>query len=121
MGDGEGRAWSYAIEGSADRPVVCLSGDIDLAAADELRRALMAAAAIAVRIEVDLSGVTFLDSCGIAALVASRNVAHDHQCELVVSRLSPQASRVLEITGLLRSLTARPSGDVPSGGFKAKP
>ena len=61
---------SYGIHGSAERQVVTLAGDIDLASAGSLRTVLVEVAQRASSVEVDLLMVRFLDSAGIGALVA---------------------------------------------------
>ena len=50
---------------------------------------------------VDLSGVTFMDSTGIAALVLLANDAEDGESRFVVRTPSPTVKRILEVTGLL--------------------
>ena len=59
-------------------PQLLLSGEIDIASADALRNA--GARAVdslgpSDRLDVDLSGVTFIDSSGLGALVSIRNAA----------------------------------------------
>lgn len=49
---------------------------------------------------VDLSQLTFIDSCGLGALHAARQMAIKNGGTLVVSRPSPMVHRVFEITGL---------------------
>lgn len=53
-----------------DRHLVALHGELDLAHADEIRRALVRAAGSTVK--VDLAGLTFIDAAGIGALLAAR-------------------------------------------------
>jgi len=52
-------------------------------------------------IEVDLAGVTFLDSAGIQGLLTCRRHAHEAGCRLRLSNPAPLVRRVVEITGLL--------------------
>ena len=50
---------------------------------------------------VDLSGLTFMDSAGMSALVMARNrILADGQGELVLSRQGGIIRRALEIVGL---------------------
>jgi anti-sigma B factor antagonist len=53
------------------------------------------------RIEIDLRGVTFLDSAGIRALLSCHNEARQRSCRLTLTDPHPMAYRVLEITELL--------------------
>ena len=82
--------------------VIAVSGDLDIATADQLFRdaneALRAAAPTT--LVLDLSGVAFLDSSGIGTLVELRNVAGDTGGDLVLRRPSDRTRRLLEITAL---------------------
>ena len=53
------------------------------------------------RIELDMHGVTFIDSVGISALVAAFQLAGVSGVKLVVTRPSRFAHRQLWVTGLL--------------------
>ena len=53
------------------------------------------------RIELDMHGVTFIDSVGISALVAAFQLASVSGVKLVVTRPSRFAHRQLWVTGLL--------------------
>jgi anti-sigma B factor antagonist len=52
-------------------------------------------------IEIDVHGVTFLDSAGIRTLVLSQADARQLGCHIRVTKPQPIVYRVLEITGLL--------------------
>ena len=52
-------------------------------------------------IEVDVAGVTFLDSAGIKGLLACHRRAHEAGCVFRLSKPTPLVRRVVEITGLL--------------------
>jgi anti-anti-sigma factor len=49
-----------------------VEGELDLSTAPELERSLLRAEAAATRVVIDLRPVEFIDSTGLAALVASR-------------------------------------------------
>jgi anti-sigma B factor antagonist len=79
-----------------------VSGELDLAAADELTEAGLAALTPAAgTLLIDLSGVTFIDSTSLGALVAIRNAAEPHHT-VVVQNAQPHVRRVFELTGLDR-------------------
>lgn len=82
--------------------VIAVTGDLDIATADQLFReaheALRAAATST--LVLDLAGVAFLDSSGIGTLVELRNVATDTGGELVLRDPSPRTRRLLQITAL---------------------
>jgi len=79
--------------------IVSLHGELDMASAPRLADALVEIAGSTV--VVDLSGLTFMDSTGISALVVARNrVLTEGQGELVVTRPAGMVRRALEIVGL---------------------
>jgi anti-anti-sigma factor len=96
---------SYAIHGCAERQIVTVAGDIDLASAGRLRTVLVEVARRAAGVEVDLLMVRFIDSAGIGALVAGRNAAHANGCTFRVRRASESARAILEASALLDGLT----------------
>lgn len=57
------------------RAVVALRGELDVADAASVAAALTAAAARASELIVDLAGLEFIDSSGLAALVLARKQA----------------------------------------------
>jgi anti-anti-sigma factor len=78
-------------------------GEIDVENAYEIKDAVAAqlAAGRPERIELDMHGVTFIDSVGISALVAAFQLASVSGVKLVVTRPSRFAHRQLWVTGLL--------------------
>ena len=96
-----------------DRPrpgsvTVMVAGEIDLTDHDELRTVLVEGAPPPVTsVVVDLTGVTFLGSSGIGALIAAWKELGERDIDLRVDRCSQIADRVLEIAGV-RSLLAAP-------------
>lgn len=79
--------------------IVALHGELDIASVDGLADALAGRAGSTV--VVDLSGLTFMDSTGIGALVVARNrVQSKGSGQLVVSRPSAIVREAMEIVGL---------------------
>ena len=91
---GEPFSASVSSAGNGARLIV-LSGEIDLAVVDELRLLLAADG----NVVVDLSAVTFIDSSGIAALLAAHRRQQTSGHSLWVQGAHGPVSRVLEITG----------------------
>jgi len=82
------------------RAVVALRGELDVADAASAAAAL---AAVAVRERVviaDLSGLEFIDSSGLAALVLARRQARQAGGDLLLAAPQDQVLRVLAVTGL---------------------
>ena len=84
----------HPVEGFTD---VNAAGEIDLVTAPELRGALEP---ITGRVVVHLDEVTYLDSSGIAVLVAQHHRLASDDGELVLRRPSPFVRKTLELTGL---------------------
>ena len=99
-------AWSIP-DAVADRAVLSFSGEIDYAVAARFREALidLAEAGVA-HLDLDLEGVTFLDSRGLSVLLAARQRALRQGGSLQVVATSPQVLRVLRLTGLHHLLLA---------------
>ena len=87
-----------SVEGS--RAAVKLSGECDLAAREECTAVLLAAVGAAQLVTVDLSGVTFLDSSGVHALVTAYRAAQERGGRLGVAGADGMVAHVLEITGV---------------------
>lgn len=95
---------SFAIEvedhDAADRKVR-VRGELDMSTAPELSAALISAGEGSNgMITLDLSGVTFLDSSAIGALIAAGQELNAGGHTLRIGPRSAIVSRVLEITGL---------------------
>jgi anti-sigma B factor antagonist len=81
-------------------PTLVITGEIDLACADELREQLRALTPSASRTGVvDLSGVTFLDSSGLGVLIAAKKHAVATDTDLALADPSPACRSVLSISG----------------------
>jgi anti-sigma B factor antagonist len=95
---------------------MAVAGEIDLATGPILSTRLLAVMREhhPVVVEVDLGKVTFLDCTGISVFVAARAAAVSTRCELWVTRPQGLVSRVLDVTGLLTTLTAPAVPDDPA-------
>ena len=77
------------------------SGELDIASAPELERAIAEAAAKPdARLVLDLRALTFMDSSGLRALAQTNAHASRGDFELSIIRGPRQIERVLEISGL---------------------
>jgi anti-anti-sigma factor len=88
------------VEGGRAR--VTVSGEIDLFTAPELKAALkdIVLDAGATDVTVDLTGATFLDSTGIAALFGAYRWLRAREGRLTVLAVDPAIVEPLELTGL---------------------
>ena len=92
-----------------DVDVISLAGELDLAAAPELRRRLTGAveSSTAARIMLDLSGVGFLDAHCTSVIVAAAELAADRGRQLRVDGLHGIAERVFGALGLEPMVSGR--------------
>jgi len=84
---------------------VCVSGELDAAAASQLHVALQdlvgrGPASGAGDVSVDLAGVGFVDSTGLGTLVKAAGQLRRQSRRLVVQRPSPEVRRLFELSGL---------------------
>jgi anti-sigma B factor antagonist len=107
---------SVSTERDGGLLTVAASGDIDLATApvlsDAIGRALATDGAATVR--VDLSGIRFLDSSGIALLLKARRDADERSITFGVVGAQGVALQVLELTGVLAHLSGQEGPDLPA-------
>jgi anti-sigma B factor antagonist len=85
-----------------------VTGEVDLATADVLREAGVAALTPFVgTVRIDLAGVTFIDSTGLAALMTINNKA-EHTHTIILENPSRKVRRILALTGLDRVFVIEP-------------
>ena len=90
-----------SIDSQRDGDVVLISlqGELDLASAPDLERELHEAEAAGPRrVTIDLSGLGFMDSTGLQALLRARERATGGSYELTLRRGPHQVQRVFELT-----------------------
>jgi anti-sigma B factor antagonist len=77
--------------------VLRVAGDIDLATVDQFREALAALVDRHLKdIVIDATGVTFMDSTGLHALVEGKRLIHERGTNIVLVASSP-VRRILEL------------------------
>jgi anti-sigma B factor antagonist len=92
-----------------DRVTVRAHGEIDLADLNVLAAELSSAAeGDAHRIEVDLAGVSFMDSMGIHALLTGRRLAQERGKQYRVIGVDGNVRHILEAAGVWTHLTGKP-------------
>jgi anti-anti-sigma factor len=91
------------LDGDRPRCRVSLVGELDLAGRTPLARVLATCRAPApgARLEIDLSGLTFLDASGISALIALEQRLHRAGWWVTFTDPSTWVCRVLTIAGRL--------------------
>jgi anti-sigma B factor antagonist len=89
-------------------------GEVDLETAPRLREEVLQHLRSGVTVRLDLGGVTFMDSSGLQALLASFRRASLVGAELQLVRLSSRVQRLLELTGTSRLLQPPPPRPDPA-------
>ena len=85
-----------------DTQIFDLQGSLDIATSPTVRAALLDAAERGEhKIIVDLSGLDFIDSTGLGALIGSQRRAKENHGEVRLVAREGQILRLLRITGLL--------------------
>ena len=94
------QTWRYRVTEDDSKQTVHLAGEIDMLAAEQIEGVLVAAAGDGALL-IDLRAVTFIDSCGIRALVAAASAARRarHACGL--ANVNGQPHRALSVAGVL--------------------
>lgn len=87
------------VAGDAGRAVVAVTGEVDASNAEDLCLAILdAASKHRSPIEVDLAGVTFMDSTGIRAIADASVALAASGAGLVLRNVPRQVQRLLTIT-----------------------
>jgi len=97
------------------RAVVALRGELDVADAASVAVALTAVAARAPEIIVDLVGLEFIDSSGLAALVLARKQARQAGGDLLLAAPQDQVLWVLTVTRLVGVFSVHASVEQAAG------
>ncbi len=97
-----------AVVEYAEAPHLILTGEIDVAVAAELRATgsrVVDGLGPGADLEIDMEGVTFIDSSGFGALVSIRNAAEASGHPVLLRLSSPPLVRLFELMGLRDSFT----------------
>lgn len=109
---------ALALERSEGVDVVRLSGELDMANADQLSRAVEATSAP--RVVLDLEGLAYLDSAGIRAVDrASRQLAEDGRVLAVVASPDSRAGWTFRVAGFGEGLVVESLEAAMGGGSGA--
>jgi anti-sigma B factor antagonist len=90
---------SISVDGGGAR--VEVTGEVDLATAPELLEAILVVhRAEGQDVTVDLAGVEFMDSRGVATLIQAHRHLAGERCCLRIENPRPTVAKVLDITGV---------------------
>jgi anti-sigma B factor antagonist len=94
------------VDGNA---VVALTGDVDLQSSPAVRAELLACFDTNNKVVVDLAGVTYIDSSGVASLVEAFQLARKKNGAFALACVSTAVMRVLSLARLDRVFTIHPT------------
>ena len=89
--------------------IACLGGDVDLENSPRARELLLECVGRGKKVLVDLSGVSYIDSSGVASLVEAFQVAKRNQTGFALVSVNKAALRVLELARLDKVFTIHDS------------
>jgi anti-sigma B factor antagonist len=95
---------SIEVDEHDDVRTVTVNGEIDLDTSVEFGLALVGAATIQ-RVDVDLTGVSYIDSAGLRSLLIARSELHEQGVMVRVVGASTIVTRLFEIAGVGELLT----------------
>jgi anti-sigma B factor antagonist len=91
--------------------IIVLKGDVDLESSPAAREILLKTINGAGRVLVDLSGVSYIDSSGVASLVEALQASKKDQTQFALAAVSEPTRRVLELARLDKVFTMHDSVD----------
>jgi anti-sigma B factor antagonist len=95
------KALQLASEHANDSVVITVAGELDLATRPELCAYVHHILDIhSDTVIIDLAEVTFIDACGLSALIILRRHAHDLGTSLLLAEVPPVVLKLLKLTGL---------------------
>ena len=93
---------AFTSDQQADATVLALTGEIDMQSAGALRDHVEALDIAGSTLVLDLAGVGFVDSSGLGALLGIKKQQDSGGGRLLLTRLSPAVTRLIEITKMDR-------------------
>lgn len=111
-----GAGLDVKVASRAGTLTLALAGEIDLDSVTLLHQAIHEAqVSWGTHVTIDLSGVTFMDSSGVHALLTQYQQAQDQGGSLSVTGAQGVVERVLHLSGVMSLLQPRPSGNTRPG------
>jgi anti-anti-sigma factor len=96
------------LEHREERARLVVAGDLDSLSREDFVRAAIEGLEDSPVLEIDLSGVDFIDTVGLSGLVAVNNIARADGKSAAVMSCSEQVARLLRLTGLSELIIAEP-------------
>jgi anti-sigma B factor antagonist len=101
--------------------VVMLRGELDVTEAARVAASLAVVATSGSTVIVDLGGLEFIDSSGLAALARARQLARRAGCDLLLAAPQRQVLRMLALTRLIEVFAVHSCVDDAAGILRRTP
>jgi anti-anti-sigma factor len=98
------------MEGAGGERVLTLRGELDIASAPNLDRALLRSRPVGQRVVLDLAHLRFMDSTGLRILLRARVASDKGHWELRMANVPPNIRRLFDMTGVHDALPAEVAG-----------
>jgi len=96
---------NISFKNTDDGCIIYATGDIDLSNSHELRKTILAALKANASVFVDLSGVNYIDSSGIASLVEGLQFSKSNDKKFILTKPSTQVNAIMELARLDKVFT----------------
>ncbi len=91
-----------------DQRTLLLTGELDIAGAAPLEQTVARLCREGVKeVVLDLRELSFLDSIGFRAILASKALCEEYECDFFLTRARAPVQRLFDVTGVLRKLPFR--------------
>ena len=99
----------HTIRDDNGAKIISFEGEVDLESSAEARKVLLDCIGTGAGVKVDLSGVSYIDSSGVASLVEALQSAKSNGTEFTLVSVSEAALRVLQLARLDKVFTIQES------------
>jgi anti-anti-sigma factor len=100
-------------QGPSGERVVRVHGELDIATAGDLERAVLRPREPGERVILDLAGLRFMDSTGLRVLLRARTEAKAGRWDLYVRNVPANIARLFSISGVQDAVPPEPPPDLP--------
>ncbi|WP_217587386.1 STAS domain-containing protein [Lentibacillus saliphilus] len=92
---------SIDVVNERDKLIAVLVGEVDVYTAPKLKESLLfLVKKEQTMLEVDMTGVSYMDSTGLGVIISVLKAAKEHESQLRLSNLQDSVMRLFHITGL---------------------
>ena len=105
---------TISVDQEGTNAVVRLTGRVDVDSSPDLRdrlRTLLWEEALPQAVIVDLAGVSYIETSGIATLIEALRIARHHQIGFCLQGIGGSVFRLFEVTGVLSLFDLAGSGE----------